>query len=227
MFYAVTICSSEHYRKYLPVAENLFKTFIKNYNKHFHVISSNTHNLVHIVDEVKKFGSLSSLTSYPFENFLFQIKNMVRSGRLPLNQIINRISEKTQPHNNSPVIQSYPSLKQPSRINGDNFLYCTIYEGFRLTNKFEDKWFLTNDKSIVAMNFANEDGIVGSELKQFEAHVEKPFPSDVFYIYRTITNNDFSSCKLYPFSSIFCKLVAIEIHEETIFVPLHHTLPEK
>lgn len=53
LFYAVTICSNEHNRKYLPVAQNLYETSIENYNKHFHVISSNTHNLVHMVDEVK------------------------------------------------------------------------------------------------------------------------------------------------------------------------------
>lgn len=86
LFYAITICSSQHYQKYLSVAQNLFETFIENYSKYFQIISSNTHNLIHVVDEVKRFGPLSTLSSYPFENYLFQIKNMVRSGRLPLNQ---------------------------------------------------------------------------------------------------------------------------------------------
>lgn len=228
LFYAITICSSQHYQKYLPVAQNLFETFIENYSKHFQIISSNTHNLIHVVDEVKRFGPLPSLSSYPFENFLYQIKQMVRSGRLPLNQIINRISEKSHNHhNNSPINKPYPILKQPSQNDGTNFMCCILYDGCTLANKFQDKWFLTNDKKVVAMNFANENGIVGSELKNFEPHIKIPFSSDVFYVYRTMSDQNFNSNTIYPFHSIFCKLVAIQISEETIFVPLHHTLPVK
>lgn len=54
-------------------------------------ITSNVHNLSHIVDEVKKFGILSSFSTYPFENKLYQIKRMLRHGLKPLTQVAKRI----------------------------------------------------------------------------------------------------------------------------------------
>lgn len=226
LFYAITICSSKHYETYLPVAQTLLETFIQNYNKYFRIISSNTHNLVHIVDEVKRFGPLPTISSYPFENFLFQIKNMVRSGRLPLNQIINRISEKRQDrYDETHIDQPYPTMTKPLKHDNLNFLSCKLREGFTLTNNFQDKWFLSNEKKVIAMICVNQTGIVGSELKHFVPHIQKPFPSDVFYVFKTTSVDSFNPQKVYPFQTIFCKLVAIQIQEETVFVPLHHTLP--
>ncbi|XP_053687147.1 uncharacterized protein LOC128736685 [Sabethes cyaneus] len=48
---------------------------------HFGTVTSNIHNLTHVVEDVEKKGSLPSISTYPFENHLYQIKNMVRSGR--------------------------------------------------------------------------------------------------------------------------------------------------
>lgn len=74
LFCAVTICSSDFYKIYLPVAAILFENFVENYEQFFKSVSSNQHNLVHVVDEVRRFGPLNTISSYPFENHLFQIK---------------------------------------------------------------------------------------------------------------------------------------------------------
>lgn len=74
LFCATTICSSDHYKPYIPVAKKLYNTFVENYSKFFKTISSNIHNLEHIADEVVRFGALPGLSSYPFENHLYQIK---------------------------------------------------------------------------------------------------------------------------------------------------------
>ena len=49
----------------------------------------NLHNLVHLPDDVRKFGPLDGFSAFAFENFLGSLKRLVRSGRLPLQQIVN------------------------------------------------------------------------------------------------------------------------------------------
>lgn len=83
LFCATTICSCNYFKPALLVAELCYNEFVREFRKKFESITSNIHNLV---DEVKLFGPLPTLTSYPFENLLYQIKRMLRTGRLPLQQ---------------------------------------------------------------------------------------------------------------------------------------------
>ena len=73
----------------------MFVDFINNYKNLYGIdyLTSNVHNLCHIVDEVSKLGCLSTLSAYPFENYLHSIKKMLHAGPLPLNRIANRLTE--------------------------------------------------------------------------------------------------------------------------------------
>ncbi|XP_055604411.1 uncharacterized protein LOC129752669 [Uranotaenia lowii] len=95
LFCAVRICSVETHKSLLPVARELFNDFIDEYKALYGIeyLTSNIHNLCHIVDEVERFGPLFTLSAYPFENYLHSLKKMLRSGPLPLNQIANRLTE--------------------------------------------------------------------------------------------------------------------------------------
>ena len=53
----------------------------------------NIHGLVHLANDVRKFGSLDNVSSFPFENFLQSLKKMVRKPTCPLPQIVKRMSE--------------------------------------------------------------------------------------------------------------------------------------
>ena len=56
-------------------------------------VSSNVHNLIHVPNDVFNFGNLDSFSAYPFENYLQEIKNLVRKSSKPLQQIVKRLSE--------------------------------------------------------------------------------------------------------------------------------------
>lgn len=56
----------------------------------------NVHSLTHLAEDVKKFGPLDSFSAFPFENFLGQLKRLVRTSKLPLQQVVRRLSEKAQ-----------------------------------------------------------------------------------------------------------------------------------
>ena len=54
----------------------------------------NVHSLIHLHQEVEHFHlGLQEMSAFPFENFMQNIKRMVRKGQSPLSQIVRRISE--------------------------------------------------------------------------------------------------------------------------------------
>lgn len=77
-------------------------------------MSSNIHNLSHIVNDVNRFGSLPSLSAYPFERMLFRIKYLLRKGDhdQPLPQVANRIQELTNLNMDSEYKESYISRRE-------------------------------------------------------------------------------------------------------------------
>lgn len=224
LFCAVTICSNDCYKTYLPVAQLLFEDFVEKYAKHFKSVTSNQHNLVHVVDEVRRFGALHTISSYPFENHLFQIKNLVRSGRLPLNQIINRIAEKQRQGHDDQMDKCYPMLKYPCKDNNSIYLCIVLKEGLTLSNDFPNKWFLSSTKTVHAMVYASKDGIHGQKLKHVETHFKTPFQSMNLNVFRSKHDHIFESLRLHSLNDVFCKLVAISVPGKTVFIPLHHTL---
>lgn len=129
-------------------------------------MTSNIHNLIHVVEEVERFGPLNTISSYPFENYLFKIKNMLRSGRLPLPQIINRITEMNHTiSNRSSTTTIYPHLKYLFKNDSTKYSFVQIRDGLTLTTKFENKWFYTRQNQIIAMQHALKNGIVGAALE--------------------------------------------------------------
>lgn len=228
LFCAVTICSSNYFHRFLDVAENIFKEFIKTYYILFNSITSNVHNLVHVVDDVKRFGALPTISAYVFENQLYQIKKLLRSGRYPLTQVIHRIQERTE---NSYYIEFEENEQHPllfKQIKGTpNFFHIRIRNGFNLKADFVNKWFLTKSKKIIAMQHATKREVCGAELLEWENAFEVPIQSNCIFVFKTKNNTLFKEATTnHQICNILCKLVAIHMYNETIFVPMHHTFPE-
>lgn len=56
-------------------------------------LTYNMHSLIHLAQDVKRFGSLDNVCSFPFENFLSQLKKLVRKPNQPLQQVVRRLGE--------------------------------------------------------------------------------------------------------------------------------------
>ncbi len=52
----------------------------------------NVHNLIHVVDDYKRFGPLDEYSAFRFESFLGRIKQLVKSHYKPAMQVVNRYS---------------------------------------------------------------------------------------------------------------------------------------
>ena len=57
-------------------------------------VSYNVHSLLHLATDVKEYGHLNNYSAFKFENFMQQLKKMIKKGQFPIKQIINRLNEK-------------------------------------------------------------------------------------------------------------------------------------
>ena len=92
---ATRILCSAQYNQHYDYAHELLCYFVKKFSQLYGKcnLSYNVHNLIHIVNDVKKFGPLDSFSAFKFENYLYKLKNQLRVSKSPLEQIHNRILE--------------------------------------------------------------------------------------------------------------------------------------
>lgn len=79
-------------------AEKLLQHFVESFEKIYgkEYMSHNVHNLLHLSNEVRKFGPLDSFSSFRFENFLQNLKSFLHKAEKPLQQVIRRYTERRQ-----------------------------------------------------------------------------------------------------------------------------------
>ncbi|XP_070404835.1 uncharacterized protein [Nothobranchius furzeri] len=88
--------------KYCDYADRLLKCYVANFAKVYgteHLVY-NTHCLVHLADDARKYGALDNISCFPFENYLGTLKRLVRRPQNPLQQVIRRVAEKRVPGEN-------------------------------------------------------------------------------------------------------------------------------
>lgn len=244
-FCAITIisCDNHIYRdELLPLAEPLLLEFLNEYIDIYGIdaINNNLHNLCHLIDDVKRFGSLPRFSAYPFENKLGFIKHLLRSGYRPLAQVVKRLSEMNSITTDQPANTSmFPYLhkqiqnahKHPANascVAVDRKTYGKIFiaDGVVIENNNKNQWFMTHDKNIVKMlNAAYCDGnicIYGSCLKKLNNFFDKPIESKYLDIYQSKT--DLNAPTTYNVSYIKCKMFCLKYHDTFVFTPILHTL---
>lgn len=79
----------------IDCAHEILVEFVKRFPKLYgsELISHNVHNLFHICADAKKYGALDNFSAFRFENYLGSLKEIIRTGRKPLEQIARRYSE--------------------------------------------------------------------------------------------------------------------------------------
>lgn len=237
---AVTICSSDAYKLYIPKARELFIEYIQNYTEIYgkHSISSNVHNLCHIVNDVIDFGPLEKLSAYEFENELHHIKLMIKQCNKPLEQtarrltekIINRFSNKLKSNVNTIL---YPKVQQPvnshSAHNLEIFEEILLNKDFSLSKRMGDCWFLCTENSqrkIVKFEYAIKYQrtflVCGTPLKELNNFYTKPFSSQHLNIFQS--NGEKDLARKYSLTCIKAKVFCLPHKENFVYIPLIHTL---
>lgn len=124
---AMRILLSPLCREYYGYAQKLLRCFVTNFAKIYGTtfLVNNTHSLLHLADDAKRYGPLDSVSCFPFENYLGQLKKLVRKPQKPVQQIVRRVYERqlfahmpeelsvkdvklTQPHESGPMLAEFP-----------------------------------------------------------------------------------------------------------------------
>ncbi|XP_063370451.1 uncharacterized protein LOC134658734 [Cydia amplana] len=231
LFCAITICSNENHFKFLRLAQALLNSFVKKFAQFYgkDYITSNVHNLSHLVDEVRKFGTLQSFNAYPFENKLQIIKHMLRQGNKPLTQVARRLHERNEvemaTYTNNEL--KYPFAKQCNSRNGH--ILILHFESFILSSQKHDKWFLTTDEKVIeikAIRFNEDIRLEGYRIDNLIDAFDYPLKSSLINIYKCENYTASTSKNIHVFAcaDIKCKLVNVEYNSILYFIPLIHTL---
>lgn len=194
----------------LDYARQLLDYFVKHfevlYGKHY--VSHNIHGLLHICDDYELYGPLDNCSTFNFENYMKELKSLLRKHEKPLHQIINRNIEI---HNNYAtggfddemknlsinINQNYdkPLLKQ-QHTNGPTMeitglqYYVLCFNNINIKIKYEkDSYILTKDQQIVkclniVMQKNSETVIIGKSFKFKSAFFDDPIDSTILDIFK-------------------------------------------
>lgn len=90
------ILLSPDYGYYINIARKILDNFIKQFEILLygrHLISHNVHGLSHICDDYIKFGPLDNCSTFPFENYMSNLKHLIRKPDKPFTQVVKRCNE--------------------------------------------------------------------------------------------------------------------------------------
>ncbi|XP_029174949.1 uncharacterized protein LOC114943483 [Nylanderia fulva] len=229
------LCQNNSTAEYIEYASKLLRyfveCFIKIYGPEF--VSHNIHGLLHITDCVKQFGPLDTFSAFPFENFMKELKSILRKSEKPLEQISNRYAEISFCKVNSDNVNiSKINVKNPHErgplISGCfNPQFSKIeFPHFIISVKSPDNCCLI-DKDIVCLeNIAtSSEGnyiAVGCKFKVVEELYNNPCSSVHLDIFKV---SKLSDIQVWPLHKIRSKFIKLPYKNERYFavIPLIST----
>lgn len=234
---AVTICSTNVYKRYLPKARDLFLEYIEEYIEIFgaHSVSSNFHNLCHVVDDVERFGELHGISTYQFENELHHIKLLLKQCNKPLEQIARRLGERSVSKTYNPSMKFEIEVKYPFTLTHSSqstaFKQILYKNNCVLSNRNDSEkncWFLFDENGGVHIaKFSHsvfKQGayfIYGSPLENIESFFSTPFDSRHLFMFKS--NGALTSMRCFDLKMIKTKLFCLPQPNGFVFMPLLHT----
>ena len=234
------LSSPELCLRYCDYAESLLKLFVSNIAKIYgkDMLVYNIHGLLHLADDVRRYGPLENFSAFPFENKLKDVKKLVRKPNNPLQQVIRRLSEhqancsyqcQMKPklhsktarfeHKRGPVLPGYEDVCQ--------FRQVTVNNQVLAVNK-NDSCILTVDDAVcVVYNVLKLECSYALVVKHFtniENFFHYPLPSTSLGILKAS-----HLCKQYRIISVddvSRKCIIFPLEENTFVVfPLLHQFP--
>jgi hypothetical protein len=236
---AIFLLSSERLCKhYCGYAEELLIFFVEQcielYGPAFVVY--NVHGLIHLADDVRNFGHLESISSFPFENFLGHMKKCVRKPQQVLQQIQKRVLQGYFSQSALNKVQKYPVVKQEHQ-NGPllaGVANCKQYKEVQLTEYIlnintGNNCICYHDSRIALIRNVCSDGHLVFLIVQLFCKKDSAFlsPLNSADIGIFILSDLSRELHIVPVANVTCKYVLLP-HESTgkqwIGIPLLHTV---
>lgn len=154
---AMTILLSDGMDELVNYARDLLESFVKNFELLYgkHLVSHNVHCLLHLADDYESFGSLDNISAFPFENYMKNLKKMLRKHDKPLQQVIKRYYEQIDQTKNT----NYNSIEEISFKKENS-------EGPLILNLSGPQYHILCFKSITVKVKKNADRFILTKFKK-------------------------------------------------------------
>lgn len=226
---SILILCSEDKLSQISVAEKMLEAFVEDFEILYgrENMSFNVHSLLHIVDDVREFGTLDNYSAFGFESFMYKVKRLLKKNNQHLQQISNRIEEKYLFDSFSESEIKFPILKQQKLIRHKQIYLAVETKNFKINNSDRNKWIMSEKFEIIEFEYAeksNEQILIHGRMimNTFEFY-ETPIKSSKFKIYSALP--DKSNLRTWDLKSIKYKLFKMHNDENSslVFFPLFHT----
>ena len=238
---AIKILSSPHLCQvaaYNQYAKDLLIYFVEKckilYGEWF--ISYNVHCLIHLADDVIRFGPLDRYSSFPFENNMKTVKAMIRKHECILPQIVRRIEQDTNYIHSHKVGRGKTALNMKHTngpvLNADNGRQYRVlhYKSMLLKCDAANSCVILNDETVVKIsNFIEHNNSISIIGQEFNNRLKmglfsKPLKSSKLGIY-SVQLSSISCNKSWPLTAIKFKAACIPHSTKNNYAifPLMHT----
>ena len=170
--------------EYNNYAKSLLINFVANssiiYGRDFVVY--NVHGLIHIADDVARFGNLNSYSAFQFEDYLGFMKTLVRKHNRPLQQVVKRLYERSE------INKIKYNVKSVTVRGKDKESVLVDFNDMFLSAKSPDNCVMLQDGAIciISQIIPRSDRIflVVRSFTQKEDLYSTPISSSIFDIYK-------------------------------------------
>lgn len=228
------LCDPIDYKYNNEYAYNLLLYFVQVFKILYgpYNVSYNIHNVIHLPSDAMKFGPLDTFSCFPFENYLKNIKHLLRKGDKPLSQLRKRLDEmanfnvtKVEINSNDlfPLLLNSNKKQLPMGVSAshDN----VKFKNFTLSCKRNsDCCCYLSDGSICSVCYIgkknNHPVILGITLEdpQFLSN----YPCNSFDL-KICCGNKWSKLKEFKATEITNKAVRLFFGDTNYFFPMLHT----
>lgn len=222
------LASSETCIAYNEYAGDLLKTFVSQsvelLGRSFHC--PNNHYLLHLADDVKKYGKISMFSAYPFENEIRFLKNFVHKPENPLQQLVKRLHERDEfflqtglrtlraKRRNEGILFKNVHWSGPlvEHCAGLQYKRVDYYSWILKVNESDSCVFLNDDSIVLIRNFikCNDVGyIIGQMFTEKNDFYGEPFLSSSVLNIHAVNLSSLSELKVWRLCDVKYKAVKI------------------
>ncbi len=177
-------------------------------------------------------GVVENFSAFCYENRLKSIKETLKSGYLPLEQIVRRDSERVNREikikSNQNTVQPFKQHNDPcEQENGNHYKQINVNNVvFTLGEK--NGYFITNDRRVAVLkNIVIRDNnvvlFIGNCFTVYENLYDYPINSSELGIFKVRELN--LNREVFPLENILGKCWLLEDGDSFVSIPLVHTTP--
>lgn len=218
--------------EFVDYAEKLLRLFVQHFSDLYgsSMVVYNVHNVIHLADDVRKYGPLDSVSAFCFENFLRKITRLVRKPSKPLEQVVRRLLEQRQysreaglEHSVAGPYEEHQSGCVPTYVWSCRQYKCLRVNNLLLSIKSGDNCIVLGDDICLLRNILVQNSETLFVYEQFDTKrdfFEYPLKSSSINIYFVSNlNRELRVCSITCFRM---KNVLLPFGDGYVVVPLLH-----